>query len=317
MPHGNGVPMKNILRAGVMLALLLACWPAAAMQLGEADFTKAVTKVLPVRDNITVIQIRTPQDLNNIVVLAGPDGYLLVDHPEPAANPAIQKALDDLGKRPVKFLLNTHWHYDHVGGNEIYGPDAVIVAHENVRKRLMTKQTPFWSPTPIGPYPERAWPRITFRDTVTVHFAGEDVEMNHYANGHTDTDSVVYFARANAVDVGDIYDGKGSYAGGADMEGIARSLSAVLERTNDDTVIITGHSEISNRRELAEYLPLLKQTIALVGQEIAAGKSEKEVADAGLPEIWKPWFAPQAVPTARDLMRQIYATLAHTNKLDQ
>jgi glyoxylase-like metal-dependent hydrolase (beta-lactamase superfamily II) len=181
----------------------------------------------------------------------------------------------------------------------------------------MTKQHPFWSPTPIGPYPERAWPRITFRDMVTVHFAGEDVEMNHYANGHTDTDSVVYFARANAVDVGDIYDGKGSYAGGADIEGIARSLSAVLERTNDDTVIITGHSEISNRRELAEYLPLLNQTIALVRQQIAAGKSEKEVADAGLPEIWKPWFAPQAVPAARDFMRQIYATLVHTNKLDQ
>jgi cyclase len=309
--------MKNIHGAGLILALLCACGPVSAFQVGTTDFTKAVTKVLPVRDNVTVLQIRTPQDLNNIVVLAGPEGYLLVDHPEPAANPAIQKALDDLGKRPVKFLLNTHWHYDHVGGNEIYGPDAVIVAQENVRKRLMTKQTPFWSATPIGPYPERAWPRITFRDIVTIHFAGEDIEMDHYANGHTDTDSVVYFARANAVDVGDIYDGKGSYAGGADMEGIARSLSAVLERINDDTVVITGHSEMSNRRELAEYLPLLNQTIALVRQQMAAGKSEKEVTDAGLPAIWKPWFAPHAVPDGHDFMRQIYATLAHTSKLDQ
>jgi cyclase len=309
--------MENILRARLMLALLCVCCPAYAFQVGTTDFTKGVTKVLPVRDNVTVIQIRTPQDLNNVVVLTGRDGYLLVDHPEPAANPAIQRALDDLGKRPVKFLLNTHWHYDHVGGNEIYGPDAIIVAHENVRKRLMTKQTPFWSPTPIGPYPERAWPRITFRDMVTIHFAGEDIEMDHYANGHTDTDSVVYFARANVVDVGDIYDGKGSYAGGADMEGIAHSLSAVLERINDDTVIITGHSEMSNRRELAEYVPLLDQTIALVRQEIAAGKSEKEVADAGLPEIWKPWFAPQAVPAGHDFVRQIYATLNHTDILDQ
>jgi cyclase len=309
--------MKIIFHSWLILALLVVCRPVYAFQLGEADFTKAVTKVLPVRDNISVIQIRTPQDLNNIVVLAGADGYLMVDHPEPAANPAIQKALDDLGKRPVKFLLNTHWHYDHVGGNEIYGPDAIIVAHENVRKRLMTKQTPFWSPTPIGPYPERAWPRITFRDMITVHFAGEDIEMDHYANGHTDTDSVVYFARANVVAVGDIYDGKGSYASGADVEGIARSLSAVLDRINDDTVIITGHSEISNRRELAEYLPLLNQTIALVRKEIAAGKSEKDVADAGLPEIWKPWFAPHAVPAGHDFMRRIYATLTHTNKLDQ
>jgi glyoxylase-like metal-dependent hydrolase (beta-lactamase superfamily II) len=141
--------------------------------------------------------------------------------------------------------------------------------------------------------------------------------MDHYANGHTDTDSVVYFARANVVDVGDIYDGKGSYAGGADMEGIAHSLSAVLERINDDTVIITGHSEMSNRRELAQYVPLLNQTIALVRQEIAAGKTEKEVADAGLPEIWKAWFAPQAAPAGHDFVRQIYATLNHTDVLDQ
>jgi cyclase len=309
--------MKNILRVVMILAVLFVCCPVFAFQLGEADFTKAVTKVLSVRDNVSVIQIRTPQDLNNVVVLAGADGYLLVDHPEPAANPAIQKALDDLGKRPVKFLLNTHWHYDHVGGNEIYGPDAIIVAHEKVRMRLMAKQTPFWSSTPIGPYPERAWPRITFRDMVAIHFAGEDIEMDHYANGHTDTDSVVYFAHANVVAVADIYDGKGSYASGADVEGIAHSLSAVLERINDDTVIITGHSEMSNRRELAQYLPLLNQTIALVRQEIAAGKSEKDVADTGMPEIWKPWFAPQAVPAGHDFLRQIYATLAHTNKLDQ
>ena len=265
--------------------MLFVCRPVVAFQVGETDFTKAVTKVLPVRANVTVIQIRTPQDLNNILVLAGPEGYLLVDHPELAANPAIQKALDDLGKRPVKFLLNTHWHYDHVGGNEIYGPDAIIVAHENVRKRLMTKQTPFWSPSPIGPYPERAWPRITFRNMVAVHFAGEDIEMDHYANGHTDTDSVVYFTRANVVDVGDIYDGKGSVAGGADIVGISHSLAAVLDRINDNTVIVTGHSEMSNRHDLAQYLPLLNQTIALVQKEIEDGKTEKEILAAGLPEL--------------------------------
>jgi cyclase len=306
--------------SSAILSLLFFCCPASAfewLQLGQSDFTKAVTKVLPVRGNITVIQIRTPQDLYNPVVLAGPDGYLLMDHPESAANPAIQKALDGLGKQPVKFLLNTHWHYDHVGGNEIYGPSATIVAHENVRKRLMTKQTPYWSPTPIGPYPERAWPRVTFRDMVTIHFAGEDIELVHYANAHTDSDSVVYFAHANVVDVGDIFDGRASLAGGTDIEGIARSLSAVLDRINDDTVIITGHSEMSNRRDLAQYVPLLNETIARVRQEIAAGKSEKDVASAGLPDIWKPWFAPHAVPAGHGFMQAIYATLAHTNDPNQ
>src|ERR1700732_1558445 len=294
--------MKNFLRSGVIFALLFVCRPVVAFQVRETDFTKAVTKVLPVRANFTVIQTRTPQDLNNILVLAGPEGYLLVDHPELAANPAIQKALDDMGKRPVKFLLNTHWHYDHVGGNEIYGPDAIIVAQESVRKRLMTKQTPAWSPAPIGPYPERAWPRITFRDSLTIHFDDEDIEMDHYANGHTDGDSVVYFAQANVVDVGDIFDSKGGLAGGVDMEGIARSLAAILERINDQTIIITGHSRFSNRAELAMYVPLLDQTIAQVRQEVSAGKIEKEIVAEGLPEIWKPWFAPGAVPVGRGFM---------------
>jgi cyclase len=303
----------------IVLTLLLVCSPISAqwLQPGESDFAKAVTKVLPVRENISVIQVRTPQAPFNTVVLAGPDGYLLVDHPEPAANPAIQKALDSMGIRPVRFLLNTHWHYDHVGGNAIYGPEAIIVAQENVRKRLMTQQTPFWSRTPIGPYPKSAWPAITFRDMVTIHFGGEDIEMIHYANGHTDGDSVVYFAHANVVAVGDIFLGKASVVGGADIEGIIHSLSAVLDRINDDTVIVTGHSELSNRLDLRQFVQLLNETVALVNQEIAAGKSEKEVVEAGLPEIWGPWFAPGAVPAEHEFMQGIYATLTHTNNLNQ
>ncbi len=242
--------MKNVLRASLVFSLLFTCSPVFAQWLlpGDADFAKAVTKVLPVRGNIILIQIRTPQSTFNAVVLAGPDGYLLVDHPEPAANPAIQKVLDGLGKRPVKFLLNTHWHYDHVGGNAIYGPDAVIVAHEKVRERLKTKQTPYR---------------------------------------------------------------------GADVEGTVRSLSVVLDRSNDDTVIITGRTEMSNRRDLAQYVQLLNETISLVRQEIAAGKSEKDTVDAGLPELWKPWFTPETVPREPQFMQEIYATLAHTNDLNQ
>ena len=311
--------MKRILRASTILTLLFIYRPASAqwLQPGESDFTNAETKVLRVSGNISLIQIRTTQAPFNVVVLAGANGYLLVDHPEPAANQAIQKALDGMGKRPVKFLLNTHWHYDHVGGNAIYAPEATVIAQENVRKRLMTKQTPFWSNAPIGPYPERAWPVISFRDMLTVHFAGEDVELDHYANGHTDGDSVVYFAHANVVAVGDIFLGKASVIGSADIEGIIHSLSAVLDRSNDDTVIITGHSEMSNRRDLAQFVQLLNETVTLVRREIAAGASEKHVAEAGLPELWKPWFAPDAVPAEHEFMQGIYATLTHTNSLNQ
>jgi cyclase len=310
--------MKIALRLPAGLFAFFICGAAFAFQLGQTDYTKAQTKTLSLRSNLSLIQIKTPQDLNNIVVFSGPQGYLLVDHPEAVAGPIVQKELDEIGKRPVRFLLNTHWHYDHVGGNEIYGPEATIVAYENVRTRLMTKQTPFWSPTPIGPYPEKAWPRITFRDSLTIHFDGEDIELDHYATGHTDTDSVVYFAKANAVVVGDIYNARGEeFAGGEDMEGIAKSLGAVLEHSNDDTIIITGHSQPSNRRDLALYVKLLNATIEQVRQQLSAGKSEQEIVDQGLPADWAPWFAPHTVPDGKYLVDAIYGTLTHKNKHNQ
>jgi cyclase len=313
--------MKTMLRRSlvpVAILVFFASTAASAFQVGTTDYTKAETKVVGLGDNLNLIQIKTPQDLNNVLVLSGPEGFLLVDHPEPAAHVLVQAQLDALGKRPVKFLLNTHWHYDHVGGNEIYGGDATIVAQENVRTRLSTAQKPFWSPTPIGPYPAKAWPRITFRDSVTIHFDGEDVETDHYANGHTDTDSVVYFARANAVDVGDIYNGRGEdLAAGLDMVGIATSLTAVLGHINDETIIVTGHSSPSNRKDLAQYLQILNATIDGVRRDIAAGKTEKEIADAGLPGIWAPWFAPLKFSGGHDFMRAIYGSLQHTNPVDQ
>jgi cyclase len=310
--------MKSALRLPAGLLALFLCGAASGFQMGQTDYTKAQTNTISLRSNLSLIQIKTPQDLNNIVVFSGPQGYLLVDHPEAVANSLVQKQLNEMGKSPVRFLLNTHWHYDHVGGNEIYGPEAIIVAHENVRTRMMTKQTPFWSPAPIGPYPERAWPQITFRDSLTIHFDGDDIELDHYATGHTDTDSVVYFAKANAVVVGDIYNARGEdLAGGEDMEGIAKSLAAVLERINDDTIVLTGHSQPSNRRDLATYVKLLDATIEQVRQEISAGQSEKEIVDRGLRADWAPWFAPQPVPDGKYFIDVIYGTLKHLNKRNQ
>ena len=310
--------MRLLQRLSAALLFLFACDVSFGLQMGQTDYSKAETKTISLRSNMSMIQIKTPQDLNNIVVLSGSEGYLLVDHPEAVANSIVQRQLDQLGKRPVRFLLNAHWHYDHVGGNEIYGPDAIIVAQENVRARMMTRQTPYWSPMPIGPYPENAWPRITFRDSLTIHFDGDDIEMDHYATGHTDTDSVVYFAKANAVAVGDIYNARGEdLAGGEDMEGIARSLAAVLQHINDDTIVLTGHSQPSNRKDLALYVKLLNATIEQVRGEIAAGKSEKEIVDQGLPPDWAAWFAPKPAPDGKYFVDVIYGTLKHLNKHDQ
>jgi cyclase len=307
---------KTLRRATGALALLFTCIPSLAWQAGRIDYSTATAKIIPLRGNISLLQVRRGEGIDNIGVLSGPEGYLLVDHPEAAAHPVVQKALDDFGKRPVRFLINTHWHYDHVGGNEIYAPDAVVIAHENVRKRLVTKQKPAWSDASIGPYPERAWPRITFRESVTIHFAGEDADVVHYANAHTDGDSIVYFNRANVIQTGDVFHGKGQIALGVDMEGLARMLAAVVGRINDDTIIITGHGELSNRREMAEYVELLNDAIAQVKQGIAEGKSDQQIQALGLPEKWKHWPAADNAELVPRLNHMIFRTLKDQD-LDQ
>jgi cyclase len=301
--------MKILVRVLLVIALLIACGPGFAKQAGKIDYSKATAKITPLRGNVSVLQVRRGDGIDNIGVLSGPDGYLLVDHPEAAAHALIQKTLDEFGKRPVRFLVNTHWHYDHIGGNEFYGPEAVVVAHENVRKRLMSEQKPAWSTAPIGPYPERAWPRITFRDSLTMHFDGEDIRVVHYENAHTDGDSIVYFERANVAQLGDVYHGKGQISLGVDMEGMLRTLAAVVENANDETILITGHGEISNRRDLAEYVELLRDAIAHVKSEVAAGKTDKEIQAEGLPEKWKQWPAADNIPEIPRLNHMIYRTL--------
>lgn len=308
--------MKTLLRAFSIVLVSLAASPAFALQMGKIDYSKAVASVMRLRGNVSVLQVRVGDGVSNIGLLAGPEGYLLVDHPEVAANPLIQRTLDNYAKLPVRFLINTHWHYDHVGGNEIYAPNAVVIAHENVRKRMMTQQKPWWSPTPIGPYPERAWPRITFQDSLAIHFDGEDVELVHYADGHTDGDTIVYFTQANVVQMGDVFHGKGEISMGADMVGLAHTLSAVAARINDDTIIVTGHGEMSNRRDLAEYVQLLNDEIAQVKLDIAAGKSEKEIEAEGLVEKWKKWPAADNAPLVPRFVQKFYESLTNKN-LDQ
>lgn len=306
--------------------LLLLCFcglscPARAVQVGQVDFSHAKATIKPLRGSVYLLQVhanKNGDDISNIGLLAGPDGYLLVDHPEPAAGPVIRAALEEFGKRPMKFLVNTHWHYDHVGGNELYGPETVILAHENVWKRLTTQQKPWWSPVPIGPYPERAWPHVAYTDSMMIHFDGEDAELVHYGDGHTDGDTVVWFERANVVHLGDLFQGKNELSGGADMEGITRVLGLVLERANDQTILITGHGlEPSNRRDLAEYVEALNDTIFRVKQEIAAGESLKEIQDGGLPEKWKAWKSAAGSGFPPDLwIKLIYMSLTKKD-LDQ
>jgi len=293
----------------LFLPLLLAL-PHSTFAQQAPDPSQYKSRVIQLAPNLYVIELTNPKDDTfHIGVLTGLDGTLIVDHPMPQLADMVRSSLLQITKDPVRALINTHWHYDHVGGNELYGSQALIIAQENVRKRLSVKQTPSWKPEGIGPYKENAWPRITYRDSLTVYWNSEQIDLFHFANAHTDGDSMVFFRHANVAQVGDVFDGKGHLTAGIDMVGLIKVLDGIIRESNDQTKIITGHGSISNRAEAVEYKQVLADTIEQVRVSIARGDTIGAVAAEGLPAKWKDYPAADEQASVPAWLREIYRTL--------
>lgn len=230
----------------------------------------------------------------NMVASIGPDGVLLVDDDYAEYGPAQKKALSEISDEAVRFVVNTHWHGDHTGGNEYWGKhNAVIVAHDNVRERVSTLQINelFGRQTP--PAHPAAWPIVSFENSMALHLNGNTIELQHYPRGHTDGDSVVYFVTDNLVHMGDLFFkdrfpfvdiGSGGHAGS-----YADNIASVLTRVDDDTVIVPGHGSLANRADLQRYYDMLLQTRAEVGEMRSSGMSVEQVHGKGLDARWETW----------------------------
>src|SRR4051794_2413601 len=179
----------------LMACLMIGLALSAAAQ--PRDFSKVEIKAIKVAGNICMLEGCG----GNIGVSVGPDGLLIVDDQFAPLADKIHAALKGLGDGKLKFVLNTHWHGDHTGGNAVFGAEAPIIAHENVRKRLSTEQTIRGEKTP--PSPAAALPVITFDESLAVWFNGERIEVIHFPHGHTDGDSVIFFTGSNVVHMGD------------------------------------------------------------------------------------------------------------------
>src|SRR5690242_17991279 len=178
----------------IAVAVALAALPAVAQQ---RDFSKIEIKVIPVAGNLCVLE----GGGGNIAVSVGKDGLLIVDDQYAPMADKIKAALKGLGDGKLQFVLNTHWHGDHTGGNETFGREGHIIAHENVRKRLAAGQ--MLRGTKVDPAPPGALPIVTFSDSLSIHFNGEEIKAIHYPKGHTDGDSFIFFTGANVVHMGD------------------------------------------------------------------------------------------------------------------
>lgn len=259
--------------AAVSVLLCIAAW-------AQRDYSRIKIKTTHVAGNIYMLEGAG----GNIGVSAGPDGILIVDDQFAPLAEKIRNALKELAEGPLEFLINTHFHGDHTGGNAVFGDEAHIIAHANVRKRLQVEDAS-----------EEALPVVTFDDSLSIHFNDEEIRVIHFPNSHTDGDSVVFFTGSNVVHMGDLFfSGRFPYvdlSSGGDVEGLIGHIEKLLAELPPDVKLIPGHGPLSDLDDLKIYHQTLVATTELVRDQIEAGKSLEEIKTAGLPKKWRSWGA--------------------------
>jgi glyoxylase-like metal-dependent hydrolase (beta-lactamase superfamily II) len=220
----------------------------------------------------------------NIGVSVGKDGAAIIDDQFADMVPKIRAAVALLSESPVEFVINTHLHGDHTGGNDAFGAaGAVIIAHDNVRKRLGSDQV---NPTTNQPIPARkreALPVVTFADSATLHFNDETLEFRHLPDAHTETDIIVRFRKANIVHMGDLFVGGFPFIDGntgGTFDGLIKAHAAVLASIDDSTRVIRGHGPLGNKAELQAYHDMLVVVRDRIAKLVKAGKTQEQVVEA-------------------------------------
>ena len=265
-----------------MKRVLLVLWSVAsciAIVYAQSRFDSVQIRATQVANNLWVLE----GEGGNIGVSVGEDGVLLIDDQFAPLTEKIVAAVKKITDKPIRFLVNTHWHGDHTGGNENLGKAGVlIVAHDNVRTRLMTGQATLLGKSPASP--KAALPVITFDNTVTYHINGETMVVYKVPPAHTDGDVFVRFKGANVVHTGDVFASwRYPYIdtiNGGSVAGIVKAMDDLIAAIDDRTVVIPGHGKPSGKKDVIAY----REMIATVGGRVEAlvkqGKSLEEVRAA-------------------------------------
>jgi cyclase len=267
--------MKILLLA--ITALGLGAWN------GTTQEPAPEIQVIEVTENIAMLKGFG----GNIGVMKGDDGVLMIDTQFAQFEEDIRKAMAKFTEGKPTYVVNTHWHGDHVGGNLAFGKDGLLIAHQNVRLRMIK------GGRGNGPADPAALPEITFDDGLTLHWNGEPVHVIHLPVGHTDGDSVVIFSKSKVVHMGDLMFHKLfpfiDASSGGNARGYVKSLQAVLKQIPADAKIIPGHGELATRDDLVAEVAMIEDCIAIMEQRIKDGMSREDAVDAGLPEKYAAW----------------------------
>lgn len=218
----------------------------------------------------------------NIGVLVGNDGTIIIDDQFAPLTEKIKKTLSAISDKPVKFVVNTHFHFDHTGGNENFGGEgAIIVAHENNRRRLTTDQflAAFKQEQKAAPY--NALPKVTFTESVTFHLNGETIQVFHVKNAHTDGDAIIHFKESNVFHTGDVFVRYGlpfiDQPNGGSIDGMIRAMDELIALANDQSKIIPGHGPLSVKKDLIDYRNMLQTVRNRIAEGIKQKKDLKQI----------------------------------------
>jgi glyoxylase-like metal-dependent hydrolase (beta-lactamase superfamily II) len=253
----------------------------------DDDFSKQTVKATPLTQSIYLLEGAG----GNMTASIGTDGVLLVDDDFAQMSEKILAKLRELKGGSPRYVVNTHFHYDHTGGNEAFSGTATIIAAVAVRDRLMAEQT-LWKKQhpPVSP---KALPQVTFEKELTLHFNQDEVRIIHFPNGHTDGDSVVIFFRGKVVSMGDLY-----FAGmypifhpehEGSLANYVRSIELVLSQIPDDAKIVPGHGPVTDKAALEKYRRMTRASIETVRTGIRRGLSLAQIQKAGLAPEWEPF----------------------------
>lgn len=246
------------------------------------NFDNVTMKSTKITDNIYMLQGAG----GNIGLLIGEDGVFMIDDQYRELSDKIKNAVAEITSLPIKYVFNTHWHFDHAGSNEAFGEKAQIIAHENVRKRLKEDHiiTPFgWD---VKALTKSGWPVITFDEGFKMYLNNEEINMIHGPAAHTDGDAFVFFKEANVIHTGDIFVRYGfpfidAYSGGS-IDGMIDILGKIIELSNNETVIIPGHGALSKQADVKEVRNMLIETRKLILDAKNKGRSKEELIDSDI-----------------------------------
>ncbi len=298
--------MNRIMLCALAATTVLAAGHANAQQ--AVDWDKIQIKTTDLGNNTYMLQGQG----GNMTVAVGSDGIILVDTEFAPLSDKIKAAIKAISPLPIKYVINTHFHGDHTGGNENFQKDgAIVLAQDNIRVRLAAGTTNGTSGAKTPPAPPGALPKETYiGGTKTLEVGGRKAMLMHINNAHTDGDTLVYFADANVLCTGDVMNNNHRYqqvdfANGGDIRGMVRGTDQFLKLSNDDTKVVVGHGPLANKSNIADYNAMAKTARDRVEKLFNDGKSEADVVSENpLKDLNATWAADDQA--AVNFLKQVY-----------